>query len=169
MQADAFRWKFARGTELVIEPDMTQEPKTNQPKWLMEIPEWLMEWLTRLQQEECGLPFYLMACSRGAAWGLKLLETSLTFRRAVLIAPYYQQQWKGYEDQLERAIERRLQPDPTSIKIVYGTADQWLPPQSLIRLMKDKGAATSVIELEGLNHNDTIGCNEKYWSALTGP
>jgi hypothetical protein len=165
IQKDAFDWSIAGG-ELVVEPIV--EERSSKP-YRIALPEWTEEWLRSLQKAMPEVPFNVMGCSRGAAWGVKLLETSLPFRRAVLVCPYYQGYWKGCEAEVEMALEKRLQIDPTSINIVYGSADCWEAPTSLIGLVRNAGSANNVTELQGYSHEATLASKATFWVALTGP
>ena len=159
-------WGGPLGGEFVVMPIV--EETSNHPSRIP-VPRWVETWLRSLHEAMHAVPFHLVGASRGAAWGVKLLGTSLKFNRAVLIAPYYQGCWRDSVAQIERAVEGRLQRDPTSIKIVYGSADSWPPPASLLDLVRNTGCADSAIELRGYKHDETLRSMANFWFALTGP
>ena len=163
IQNSSFNWTLPSGGELVVEPIVTEH--SNKP-FKVPPPEWIVEWLCSLQADMYAVPFYLIGCSRGAAWGMKLMETSLTFRRAMLIAPYYQGSWIDSTDHVQRRMAQRLQRDPTSIKIIYGSADCWQPPASLLSLVRNMGSADSVIELTGSDHYATVVSMATFWHGV---
>ena len=69
---------------------------------------------------------------------------------------------------MENALKERLRRDPHSITIVFGTADTWLPPDSLIDLVKEFGTAENVIELQGIGHDAVISAKNRFWPKTMG-
>ena len=65
-------------------------------------------------------------------------------------------------------MKERLRIDPHAITIVFGTADIWLPPDSLIDLVKEFGTAESVIELQGFGHDAVISAKNRFWPKAIG-
>ena len=130
------------------------------------MPDWIQPWILSLQEQMPEVSFCLMGCSRGAAWGLELLASSLKFKTAVLMAPYYQGPYKGYEEGMENAYKERLRIHPHAITIVFGRTDSWQPNVSLINLVIELGSAGSVIGLTG-GHDAVISAKDRFWPTAT--
>ena len=151
------------GPSMVLKPSIKET--TNHPHRIPVL-DWIQPWILSLQEQMPEVSFCLMGCSRGAAWGLELMESSLKFKTVVLMAPYYQGHHKGYGEGMENALKQRLRNDKHAITIVYGTTDIWPPPDSLIHLFRELGSADSVIELSG-GHDVVIEAKDRFWPTAT--
>lgn len=166
-----FQWDLPSGGSLVVSP---RDNNTTGKPYRRELPVWVEGWLRSFQERMPGVPFHVIGCSRGAAWALKLLETTVPFEKAALIAPYYHARWVHNWEvaPLETRLTQRFQRhDPSSshgtkIKIVHGTADVWPAPTSLLRLVRASAGANCVETLEGLTHEETLSNLVRIWHGL---
>ena len=116
-----------------IEPMIGKPNRHPFPKWILEV----LLWLRHVDDEQrwSNVDWFLLGCSRGAAWGLEAITgdegKSLKFKNVMLVAPYLQGPIRIDPilcDKIQQGLSNR-------VVVFIGENDWWKPCEKLMGML----------------------------------
>ena len=132
--------------------DVGGKPNRNPfPRWILEVLLWLRH--VDVEQRWSNVDWFLLGCSRGAAWGLEAITgdegKSLKFKNVMLVAPYLQGPIRIDPflcDKIQQGLSYR-------VVVVIGENDWWKPCEKLMDMLV--AAEVCIVSLPA-NHKSGI-------------